>query len=321
MPLTDRYDGITIGTLATERWIEKNAVMSILLGKAYFTAYRSDLDAQDAGLGIKNMGVDDASNVYEIVAPPYNRRGGIDVNVQDQTSPVVISKMTKLNFEGATINEATIETRTIDVGAGIIANFAVEDFVTIFNVAAARFYQSKVVSILGNVLTLDTPFDYTYPIGSVITSASTNMGVDGSVTPVIFGIRNTVDRIPVEFDVTRIIFTCIATSAVDLVKFANITALINGIVLRRNDGTITNYFNAKSNKELAALMYDFTVHAATNPQQGQDGFVARMTFAGQNKMGVTIRLGEDEDLQMIIQDNLSTITLLEVTAEGHLVED
>ena len=65
--------------------------------------------------------------------------------------------------------------------------------------------------------------------------------------------------------------------------------------------------------------YDWTPYLATNPQQGQDGFLFRLTFAGMNKLGVAIRLNPGEDLQFLVQDDLSGITVLEVTAEGHVV--
>lgn len=318
MTIKDRYDGITVGTLCTERWIEKNAVLSILLGKAYVPAIRFDLDAQD--VGVKNLGVDDASNVYEITAPPFNPSGGVDVRLQDQTTPVAIGKFWLLAFEGATTTEAVIDTRDVDVAPGDIGNFNAGDYIHLFNVAANRFYQGRVVSVSVNTITMDTPFDFSYPIGSVIASGSSNIGVNGLVTRKIFRVRSTEARIPTVFDMTRLIFTCIGTSAMDYTLFANLSALIHGIVVRRNDGTITNYFNVKSNKEFAALMYDFRIFAATNPVQGVDGFVGRLTFAGQNKIGVAIRLQEDEDLELIVQDDLSLITLFEVTAEGHVVD-
>ena len=91
--------------------------------------------------------------------------------------------------------------------------------------------------------------------------------------------------------------------------------------MRKVDGEQRNIFNAKTNGELANLMYDFDIEAATNPQQGQDGFTGRMTFGGQSKMGVVIRLGQGEDLQMLIQDNLSSLEILEIICEGHIVDN
>ena len=147
------------------------------------------------------------------------------------------------------------------------------------------------------------------------------MAVDGSVTPVVFGLRGTGTPSGVEltFDLTRIMMGCATDTAVDLAKFADLTRLVNGLVLRKRDGRYKNIFNIKSNGELATMAYDWNPQSSTNPQQGQDGFTARLTFASQGKIGVTIRLPIGEDAEFIIQDDLTDIARLVVIAEGHIV--
>lgn len=249
----------------------------------------------------------------------------LDVNIQDQTSPAVISKMSLLKFEGNITSQAIKETNSVFVALTDISNFSVGDLITIFNTSENRFYQGRALTVTSGTgeIILDTSFDFTYPIGSYITSATSNLAVNGSLSsPIIFGLRNTINRIEAKFDITRLIFTCTTSSALDLSKFADIVGgITNGIVLRRNDGVITNYFNVKTNKDIASLMYDFTIIAATNPQQGVDGFIGRLTFAGQSKIGVTIRLENNDDLQLLVQDDLTSITLFEITVEGHIVVD
>ena len=66
-------------------------------------------------------------------------------------------------------------------------------------------------------------------------------------------------------------------------------------------------------------MYDFEIQQATQSQQ--DGFTGRLTFAGQNKFGAVVRLGAGEDLQVIIQDDLTSLVLFEIIAEGSEVVD
>lgn len=67
-------------------------------------------------------------------------------------------------------------------------------------------------------------------------------------------------------------------------------------------------------------MYDLSAADAVNPNQGQNGWIGRMTFGGQSKMGVVIRLPIGDDVEFIVQDNLTGIELLEIVAEGHIVE-
>lgn len=68
-------------------------------------------------------------------------------------------------------------------------------------------------------------------------------------------------------------------------------------------------------------MYDFTVYEASNPSQGIDGFCGRLTFGGQSKLGVVLRVGPDENLQLIVQDDLSYLVDFEIMLEGHVVQE
>jgi len=132
--------------------------------------------------------------------------------------------------------------------------------------------------------------------------------LNGSVTPQTFGIRGSGVGEPIgaEFDITRIIIKCHASTAVDLNKFGDLAKLTNGLILRKRDDIYQNLFNIKDNGELAGLLYDWTVYQASHPTQAVDGFAARLTFSGQSKIGVTVRLAAGEDLEFIIQDDLMT---------------
>ena len=146
------------------------------------------------------------------------------------------------------------------------------------------------------------------------------MAVNGSVTPVVFKHRLGTPSTPSETDITRMIITCTATSTIDLSKFGDLPALIRGIVFRKVNGSKENIFNAKTNADIANIMYDFTVYDSSNPAQGLDGFTARLTFAGQSKLGVSLRVAQDENLEMLIQDDLTGLDSLSVILEGHRVD-
>ncbi len=146
-------------------------------------------------------------------------------------------------------------------------------YLSIFNIAANRFYLATILGVSTNTLTVDTPLDFAYPVGSVVTAGEINLNVNGSSTPVIYGLRNTEEAIGSTFDITRVIFTCLTDTAIDLSKFGDIAGgLINGLIFRKKDDIYMNIFNVKTNGDLANLMFDFNAQAATNPAQGQDGF-------------------------------------------------
>lgn len=252
--------------------------------------------------------------------------GALDVNIQDQTSPVLIAYASRVDNTTTLATAVAIEDHEITVADP--TGFVDGGFVVLADIGSNRYATfQQVGAAVGSVITLDSPIDFAYPVGTTVTKGTTNMAVDGSGTTQIFSLRASDPGIPLVVDVTRVLLHCTCTSAVDLSKFANFAALTNGLVLRRVDGTYHNIFNVKSNQEIAGIMYDWTPYAATNPQQGVDGFVGRLTFGGQNKLGVVIRLGPDDDLQFLIQDDLATaqatelITNLRATFEGHVVVD
>lgn len=200
--------------------------------------------------------------------------------------------------------------------------FNIGTYVVMYCTTIDRYYVGYVLSKSNNVLTVDTPLDAVYPIGSLVGAGRTNMNIDGSTTSKIFGIRGPAVENPLNlvFDITRIIFQCQTSSAVDLSKFGDLTALSRGLILRRRNGDYNNIFNVKTNGDIAGICFDWYPYASTNPTQGQDGFSAGLSFGGLDRMGTILRLREGEDLEFIIQDNLTGLSLLEVIAEGHIAD-
>jgi len=250
----------------------------------------------------------------------FINRSLTDVNIQDQTTDPILIKFNKIAQSTTLKSDRAIGDTFVTVIDTLGANL--NRYVIVFNPDLLRFSKFNILSFgVSDTLFLDAPLDVAYESGSYVDLTSTNLAVDGSAATQTFGVRGvSPSPVGISVDITRIIFNCQTASAVNLAKFADLAALTNGLVLRKRDGRYFNIFNVKTNGDLAAIAYDWTPHAATNPQQGQDGFVLRLTFAGQNKIGVTVRLLPGEDLEFLVQDDLSGITLLEVVAEGHVVE-
>jgi hypothetical protein len=247
--------------------------------------------------------------------------GGLDVNIQDQFTPAIIAPFHEVAGNTTVAVQPAIDDRTITVTSS--AGMAVGNVFIVFNADELRFTFFKILVIAGNVITVDSPVDFAYPVGSFVDFGIDNLNVDGSGTTRVFGLRGggTPPGVDLEADITRIILTCQTTNSVDLSKFGDIVGgITNGLVLRRRDGIYRNIFNVKDNQEISNLMFDFNTFDANNINQGRNGFIGRLTFAGQNKLGVTIRLGAGEDLELLVQDDLSTLLKFTVIAEGHIVE-
>jgi hypothetical protein len=260
----------------------------------------------------EEMAIKDGCGTEQLACVDPN--GGLAVNIQDQTSPPL------LVYANAVHDTTTLAAATAidDYDVIVVSNVGllVGDYIGIFNVADARFYAGTILVIAGTTISLDTPLDFAYQIGDNFQAGTKELNVDGSVTPVIFSLR-TDPGINITADITRIILHMTYPSSGDDANFGDLAALTKGVVLRRVDGITQNMFNVKTNGEIGELAYDKSYD--TKAPAGSYGLTARLTFAGQSKLGVAIRLAPDEDMQIIIQDNLTGLTSFRIMIEGHIV--
>jgi len=248
---------------------------------------------------------------------------GTDVNVSDQTTPAIIAPFNRiLNSTFITVPLAIDDyqvTVNDPTSASIVPGL---NYLVLFDPASERFTQFNITGIAGSVLTLDRLCDFDYPIGTYCDIGRTNMGgeVGSLANPIIYGLRGTgaPPGVDITLDTTRILLAARTSTAVDLAKFCDITQLENGLLFRRVDGERRNIMSIKSNGGIKAIAYDWTPYSAQNLQHGQHGMGSRLTFAGQNKLGVAIRLPIGDDFQVIILDDLGDILELSIVAEGHI---
>ena len=268
-----------------------------------FTAYGMRVDNPDGNM----------------VQFPILEDGAVPTLEQDNTSPSLIVPLNQVGNTTTLSVTGAIDDRSVTVTSP--TGFDDGDFIVIADAVGNRYYTgAQIGAAAGSVISVHPPLDFAYPSGATITAGLVNMAVDGSSTPQIFSLRASDPGLPLIVDVTRIIFLGLSAAANDLTTFGDDAALTYGILLRHVNGQTMNIFTAQTNGDLASMMFDFDIHAATNPQQGVDGFLGRMTFNGQSKMGVVLRIGPSEDLQLIIYDNLTTaFTFFTVIVEGHVV--
>lgn len=238
----------------------------------------------------------------------------LDVSIQDQNTDLVDYMFCR------DIRTLTIAS-TLTLGAYVISvvsatNVLVGSYICIQE--GKRAFQAKILSIVGNDLTLDTPIDYPFTPEASIAERSPNMNVDGSTTPISFVIA---PKNGVTWDICRVILQMVMSSAGTDALFGNLTELTKGIVLRKTDGIHHTIFNAKTNGDLALRMYDITYTDRATPSQTY-GLRGRRSFNGFDKNGVVIRLDGDneEKLELLVQDNLSALTSFRIVAQGHVVE-
>ena len=249
--------------------------------------------------------------------PGLESNGGTPVNIQDQTSPAFdLYFIQQVGVPSTSIATATEDTYSFDVTAGHGTNIG--DYVGLFS--TGRFYFGTVTDTPSTTtIEVDTPLDFPYPAGSTYLRTTRDLNVDGSVTRQIFQIGPFGLAQDIEIDITRIMFYITSSSPMDDEKFGGLDPLPNGLVLRRNDGSMTNYFNVKTNGEFANHSFD-AVYSDRAPS-GFFGYRVRYSFAGQDKHGVAVRLKAGDTLELLNHDALQTLTSFRAIAEGHVVTD
>ena len=222
-----------------------------------------------------------------------NDSGSIDTVWQDSTSPLIDLYFSQAKGAPTTVATATAKDDT-DVVLTSAAGCSVGDYFGMFNTAGNRDYFGTILSISVNTITLDTPVDFEYQIGDTANCFSRDLNVDGSVTPQVFSVL-VGSGATVSIDITRISGSMTDTDAMDDSKFGGLTALTNGIVLRKKDGEYRNIWNAKSNSEIAVICAGDLTYSDKAPA-GVYGASFRNTFAGVEKHGPVVRLDPGEEL-------------------------
>lgn len=244
--------------------------------------------------------------------------GNIPVILQDQSSPALVIPMLQSLVSTTLAVQAVMNAYTFVVTSAV--GLTVGTHCRVIDPGNNRFYQGIILGIVGTSVAVDTPIDFAYPAGVEFATGNSNMAVNGSVTPIVFKLRIGATSVPGTADITRMIMTCETNDPVNLDRFGDIAGgLTRGLVFRLRNGVTQNIFNAKANKELAGIAYDFTPYTASNPALGINGFAWRLTFNGQEKIGVVLRVAQNDNLEIWVQDDLSSLVSLSVILEGHAV--
>jgi len=240
--------------------------------------------------------------------------GALDVNIQNQITRGLDLKFARAVASTTTpsvaisVDDLTVTlTSTTGFGDGVYVQIIEGD---------VFYYGTQLGATAGSVITLDTPIDRAFTTAAVVTPMSHAMNVDGSVTPVTFTV--VVPGTTISVDIVRVLGYLQDGTAMDDGKFGGVTALTNGCYMRKSDGVISNFWNVKTNNDIALLGYDFSYSTAA--PGGSYGARFRLTYAGQAKHGVAIRLAAGETLEFIVQDNLTGLEAFNMMAQGHVAE-
>lgn len=247
---------------------------------------------------------------------------GLAVNIQDQTTSVLTIPFLQTRTVVTLAVDTVQGSRTLTLTGGHGA--LVGEILELADTSNNTFMQAEILVVATDLITLDQPITQIFLAAgpTTVVVSSKDMLVDGSSTPQIFSIL----PLPTQSgDMVRIIVGIEGPSEMDFTTFGSDDSLTNGCVLRlkKSDGTFKNLFNFKSNGDFIQQGFD---EAFLRPKQGNatHGLFSRVTWGGQDKHGVVIRLDGalGEELQVVIQDDLtvagpSTNTKFTLLAQGH----
>jgi hypothetical protein len=181
------------------------------------------------------------------------KSGTVDISIQDSTSPLIVIRASELKSETTLTALAVIDANTFTVAdaTGVI----IDDQFTVFSTVDQRYSIFDIIGVLGNVITVDSPIDFAYKIGSFVQIGNHNLAVDGSVTPRIFGVRNTTaNDLDLSLDFTRMIFSMELTSSGDYDEFGNIT-LVNETYYELEPYQVNQTFYEVTNRTITSTYY------------------------------------------------------------------
>jgi hypothetical protein len=260
---------------------------------------------------------------YSTIAPTEDN-GGVPVNVQDQTSRALDLDFLKVLAAPTTLSApVSIGSYTIDVTS--TTGFTAGEVVGISGgtgTPAGQFYFGQQVgSVSGSTVTLDTPLDKAYPSGANVFPATWKMNVNGSVTSQVFQIGPLGVGSGIEADITKIVGYLQSTSDMDDALFGSLAALTRGLSLRKNfgDGSYENLWTCKSNGGLALKCANNFAYTTKAPS-GSYGARWVYSLSGSENHGVVARLAGGETLELLVQDNLTGLTVVRHAVHGHYTQ-
>ena len=259
--------------------------------------------------------------------------GKRDVNIQDQTTPSVEHYMFQELADIVITGTPTKGTNvlTLSPGHGFVAPVPPNrDYLNIHYVddtlpelVGIRFSQHGVVAVAGDVISITPPLSFDLDPAKVESSKRVNvdMAVLGTfVAPVKF---QTYPPNGLKWDLTRFIADMILSSGADDGKFGNIAQLIYGEYFGFESPAFTQYaLTVFDNGDFRSSAFD-VLYTTRSGGSGDFGMATRKTSAGQDKLGVTVRLdGALSDLfAKYTQDDLRALVRYRIKIMGHIVED
>jgi hypothetical protein len=238
----------------------------------------------------------------------------VDASIQDQNSPPI--RYYLMNEEKSDItltSPVAINDTVINVSAS--HGITVGKWLSIFYL---NFYiQVQVTNVATNAITIDRPLAYTFPVsGTMIVRGIIDMNIDAS-TPFVFQCLLRTFTQPIHINKVLVIINSSADG--DDSKFGGITALTNGVYLRKE--TNIGYYQSlglfKNNADFRE--YGGIIEYSSKAPSGSYGVNVTFQMNHQTGFGVVYMIEniKGDSIKLTLRDNLSTLTRFRTVLIGH----
>jgi hypothetical protein len=167
-----------------------------------------------------------------------------------------------------------------------------------------------------NAITLDRPITNDYPIGTPVCEVTSNMAVTGTLAaPVSFKIAPPDLTV---WQITRYLLSIVDNSTMDDGLFGSLPSLTNGVTLRATTtaGRTVSFGNWKNNGDIKLDMYD--VEYSDKAPAGEYGLRGRWTFTKAEVISEIDGSDPLQNMEILIQDDLSDLTSFKMRAQGRV---
>lgn len=246
---------------------------------------------------------------------PYSTfKGALDIHNTDLHN-VIINDYIHAHDISTTL-VAAVNKGDTDIDVVDASGFAVGNFIHLGpDIETIEPIHPEITAITVNNIELDRPLDNDYVNGTPIVKAIVDLKTTAGTlaAPISYKYFPQAGRIE---HIHRIISSMTHGAAADDSLFGSIAALTNGVVFRAQiNGVLGTFTNWKANRDFILDMYDVIYSDKAGP--GLFGTRARGSFS-ELDVAIVLDQSQGDFLEILIQDNLTTLNSFRIKVQGHL---
>lgn len=237
----------------------------------------------------------------------------LDVYVTDQNSQIIsIYALKKLN-NTILSSETIVNSNIIYFENGHNCKYG--DYLNFYG--ENKINQSKVIGVTGNTIALNAPMDVIFTSGDTIERGTINLGINGTTGSTIFIAKPSPN---IDWHICQIVIYIEDDDTMDGSLFGSISALTKGVLIRKKNTTYDNILEITRNSQMN--MYGELKYNDRASSKGVYSLICKLKLNDKSTFGSVIELlsERNDQIEIIIQDDLSALKSFYISIHGHVVQ-